>query len=164
MLGDLFKASGSLFRTDMELCVCHCVFPSRTPVRTYVQGGQIWSAQLEQKIKERGSGVRASRAVWVGKWWKRNSFSKLTAPFRILHLVRHERPESFSTLSYSHQAWRNCHIPTNISKDSVSILVWIHFLPHSHYFFNSIHRRTIKCLNRASYLQATHLLQYEAKF
>lgn len=103
---------------------------SLSQTHTCMHTGQIGSAQSEQKMKARGSCVHASGAVWVGKWWKRGSFSKLTAPFRILHLLHHERPESFSSLSYPHQARRNCHIPLNINNDSVSILVGIHCCLH----------------------------------
>ncbi len=94
-------------------------------------------------MKARGSCVHASRAVWVGKWWKRGSFSQLTAPFGILHLLHHERPESFSTPSYSYQAWRNCHIPANINNDSVRILVWIHLAPRLPLLPLLVHRGTV---------------------
>lgn len=113
--------SVSMFLCSLFLSLSH------THTHAYINIGQIGSAQSEQKMKARGSCVHASGAVWVGKWWKRGSFSKLTAPLRILHLPHHERPESFSTRSYSHPAWRNCHIPENTNNDNVSILVLIYF-------------------------------------
>lgn len=110
---------------DLSLTLSH--IHTHTPM--YIQG-RLGALSQSRRWKGRGSCVHANGAVWVGKWWKRGSFSKLTVPFGILYLLPHERPESFSTPSYSHQAWGRCHIPANIN--NVSILVWIHLSPHSH--------------------------------
>lgn len=113
----------SLIYLSLSLIYTH----THTPM--YIQG-RLGALSQSRRWKGRGSCVHANGAVWVGKWWKRGSFSKLTVPFGILYLLPHERPESFSTASYSHQAWGRCHIPANIN--NVSILVWIHLSPHSH--------------------------------
>lgn len=60
-------------------CTCTLNLSHTLTAHRGIYTGQIGS----WRWKEKGSCVRASGAVWVGKWWKRSSFSKLTAPFRI---------------------------------------------------------------------------------
>lgn len=91
---------------------------------THAYSTHAYRADWELKMKGRGSCASASGAVWVGKWWKRSSFSNLTAPFRSFFLSIFSSMKGLGPSQlqiYSNQARGKCYIPACIKSDSVSV-------------------------------------------